>query len=181
MRASRGSNHLKRLARSGRVALSSAVGRVGSVTALFVAISTSAIAATATSSFIVRMTIQPTCLVATNPLAFPQYSGAVDTATTTLTITCTNKTTYNVGLSPGAAQGATVTTRQVTSGANTMNYGLFSDSGHSTNWGQTIGTDTVAGTGNGAAQTLTVYGLVPGAQIAAPATYTDTIVATVTY
>lgn len=127
------------------------------------------------------MVIQPSCVIAANPLPFPRYSGAVDTATSTMTITCTHKTPYNVGLSPGATSGATVTTRQMINGTKKIKYGLFRDSGHSLNWGQTVGSDTVAGTGTGAAQTLTVYGLIPASQFVAPATYTDTIVATVTY
>ena len=70
---------------------------------------------------------------------------------------------------PGPASGATVATRKMTSGAATVNYTLYSDSGRTTVWGNTIGTDTVAGTGNGAAQTLTVYGRVPPQTTPAPA------------
>jgi spore coat protein U-like protein len=48
-------------------------------------------------------------------------------------------------------------------------------------WGITIGTDTVSATGNGAAQTHTVYGRVPAQTTPAPATYSDTVTVTVTY
>jgi spore coat protein U-like protein len=51
----------------------------------------------------------------------------------------------------------------------------------STNWGNTVGTDTVAGTGNGAAQALTVYGQIAAGLYVTPGSYTDTITATVTY
>jgi spore coat protein U-like protein len=103
-------------------------------------------------------------------------------ATTTVQVTCTNTTPYNVGLNPGTAIGATVTTRKMTGPASaTLNYALTQDSGHVTNWGQTVGTDTVAGTGNGSAQTLTVYGILAAGQYPAPGAYSDTITATVTY
>jgi spore coat protein U-like protein len=62
-----------------------------------------------------------------------------------------------------------------------LNYELFRDSARTLNWGNTIGTDTVAGTGNGLAQTLTVYGRILGSQLVAPGAYTDTVTATLTY
>jgi spore coat protein U-like protein len=58
---------------------------------------------------------------------------------------------------------------------------MFSNSTRTANWGQTVGTDTVTGTGNGAAQALTVYGQVTAGQFVAPGAYSDTITATVTY
>lgn len=101
-------------------------------------------------------------------------------------VTCTNTTPYNVGLSAGGATGATVTARKMTgtTGLATgvlLGYGLFTDSGHVTNWGNTIGTDTVTGTGSGAAQALTVYGEIPASELVAPGSYSDTITATVSY
>ena len=138
--------------------------------------------ATATTTFAVSATVPATCIVSATPMAFGSYTGVlINTVTSTITVTCTNTTPYNVGLSAGLATGATVTTRKMTSGANTLGYSLFSDSGRTQNWGVTIGTDTVAGTGNGAAQVLTVYGQVAAGQYVTPATYTDTITATVTY
>jgi spore coat protein U-like protein len=102
-------------------------------------------------------------------------------ASTTITITCTNTTAYNVGLSPGNGTGATVTNRLMTNGAVTVQYGLFSDAARSVNWGQTVPTDTVAKVGTGAAQVLTVYGRVTAGRFVAPGTYNDIITATVTY
>jgi spore coat protein U-like protein len=62
-----------------------------------------------------------------------------------------------------------------------LNYSLHSDAARTVVWGNTAGTDTVAGTGNGLAQTLTVYGNIPGGQLSAPGAYTDTVTATLTY
>jgi len=60
-------------------------------------------------------------------------------------------------------------------GAETITYGLYKDADRSQPWGDT-GTpgSTIAGTGNGAAQTLTVYGRVPPQKTPSPGTYTDT-------
>jgi spore coat protein U-like protein len=141
-----------------------------------------ALAATATTTFAVTATVQATCLVAATPMAFGIYTGVISTSTSIVSVTCTNTTPYNVGLSAGLATGATVTTRSMTGTASALlGYALFSDSARTVNWGLTIGTNTVTGTGNGAAQPITVYGQVPAAQFVAPGAYSDTITATVTY
>ena len=63
----------------------------------------------------------------------------------------------------------------------TISYSLYTDTGRSTNWGNTVGTDTKSGTGNGSAQSLTVYGNLTANQYPTPGSYSDTITATVTY
>ena len=139
-------------------------------------------AATATSSFAVTATVASTCLVSATSLGFGSYTGLVVPALSTVSVTCTNTTPYNVGLSAGLGTGATVTTRKMTGPASALlAYGLFQDAGHTLNWGVTAGTDTVAGTGNGATQPITVYGQIPTAQYVAPGAYADTITVTVTY
>jgi spore coat protein U-like protein len=142
-------------------------------------------AATTTSTFTVSITLVATCTInSASTLNFGNSVGILSAAlpgTSTLSVTCSNTTPYNIGFDAGTATGATVTTRKMTSGANTVSYGLYSDSGHTTNWGNTVGTDTVAGTGNGAAQSYTVFGQVPIQTTPAPGTYTDTITVTVTY
>jgi spore coat protein U-like protein len=111
-------------------------------------------------------------------------SGVIATAmnqTSTVQVQCTNTTPFNIGLNAGTATGATVTTRKMTSGSNTINYSLFRDAGMTSNWGQTVGTDTVSSTGTGAVQSFTVYGQVPAQSTPAPGAYSDTITVTVTY
>jgi spore coat protein U-like protein len=142
----------------------------------------SAIAATTTTTFGVSETVQATCLVSATALAFGTYTGAVSNSTSTVSVTCTNTTSYNVGLSAGLATGATVTSRSLTGpGSALLGYGLFQNAGYTSNWGQTVSTDTVAGSGNGSAQPITVYGQIAAGQYVAPGAYTDTITATVTY
>jgi spore coat protein U-like protein len=115
-------------------------------------------------------------------MAFGTYTGVAATGTSSVTVTCTNSTTYNVGFSAGGGTGAIVTARAMTGPAGAqLGYSLFSDSGRTVNWGQTVGTDTVGGTGNGNAQVTSVYGSVAAGQYVAPGSYTDTITATVTY
>lgn len=147
----------------------------------------SALAAESTTTFSVGATIADSCAVSASNLAFgnidPLDNATNNTdATTTIEVTCANGTTYDVGLDAGLATDATVSTRAMTSGADALNYSLYSDAGRSTNWGNTVGTDTVSDTGTGSAQTITVYGRVPSGQETVPTgTYADTITVTVTY
>jgi spore coat protein U-like protein len=69
----------------------------------------------------------------------------------------------------------------LSNGTATVQYQLYSDSGRSVVWGNTIGTNTVSGTGNGSAQTLTVYGQVAPQTTPAASTYTSTVTASVTF
>jgi len=140
--------------------------------------------ATTTTTFTVQITITASCTInSASTLNFGSQgvlSANVD-QTSTIQVQCTNTTPYNIGLDAGTGTGATVAARKMTNGANTVTYSLYSDSGRTTVWGNTIGTDTVAATGNGAAQSYTVYGRVPPQTTPAPAVYTDTITVTVTY
>jgi spore coat protein U-like protein len=141
-------------------------------------------ASTSQYSFTVTATVSSSCNVGATSLNFGStgiLNSNVD-ATNTVTATCTSTTPYNIGLNAGTGSGATVTARKMTSGAGaTINYSLYSNSGRTTNWGNTVGTDTVSGTGSGLGQNYTVYGRVPAQTTPAPTTYSDTIVATVTY
>src|SRR5262249_28212807 len=101
--------------------------------------------------------------------------------TSTLQVQCTDTTPYNIGLNAGTGAGATVGVRKLTSGGATINYSLYSDAGHTTVWGNTISTDTVAASGNGSSQSYTIFGRVPAQATPVPGTYTDTITVTVTY
>jgi len=148
-------------------------------------LSTAAQAATATSNFQVKLTITAQCLAATaNDLDFGTtgfLSSNVDVQSS-IAVSCTNTTPYNVGFDKGV-NGAAVTTRQMKGGPTNelISYSIYSNAGRTTNWGNTVGTDTVAGTGSGSAQTIQVYGRVPPQTTPTPGNYTDTITVTVTY
>jgi spore coat protein U-like protein len=118
-------------------------------------------------------------------LSFPAFTPSQGTITTTSTIgvKCTNTTPYNIGLGAGSGTGATVTTRVAMKGSDKLEYQLFSNSGRTANWGETVGTDTVAGTGSGYSteKTHTVYGKISEQLDAVPGNYSDTVAITVTY
>jgi len=142
-------------------------------------------AATATTSFLVTATVLKFCAVVATPMAFGDYTSSTDAiGTSTITVTCTNGTAYDIGLDAGGAAGATVTTRQMsgtTVTAARLNYFLYSDSSRTVNWGNTVGTDTVHLTAGATPIISTVYGRVPAGQFVAPDAYLDTINVTVTY
>lgn len=145
-----------------------------------------AAAATTTTTFTVTANVVTNCTVVANNLNFGNYTGVLLAGTTTLTATCSNGTAFNLGLDAGTAAGATVTTRQMQgpntrSGGDRLAYGLFRDAGHSLNWGNSVGTDTVASAGTGAAQNFTVFGQVPAAQHPAAGEYQDLITVTLTF
>ena len=142
-----------------------------------------AAAATATATFAVTATVVATCTTSASPLAFGSYTGVQANATTTVTVTCTNTTPYNIGLNAGlgVTPTATVTTRKMTGSGATLNYSLGKDAAQAANWGNTPAVDAVAGTATGSPIAVTIYGRIPAGQFVAPATYTDTITATVTY
>ena len=141
-------------------------------------------AATATTTMPVTMTITAGCTVTATSVAFGSQSvlASALAATGTLAVTCTNTTPYNVGLDAGGGAGATVTVRKMTGPASAMvNYGLYQNSALTTVFGNTVGTNTVAGTGIGTAQTITVYGQVPAQAAPTPGSYADVVNVTVTF
>jgi spore coat protein U-like protein len=175
---------MNRTAIAGTFRLLSTKLTLGLAVALALVLGGTASATTTTTTFPVQITIQATCtIVSASTLNFGTQallSANID-QTSTIQVQCTNTTPYNIGLDAGTATGATVTTRKMTNGAATVSYSLFSNAGRTTNWGDTVGTDTVAATGNGASQSFSVFGRVPAQTTPAPNVYTDTITVTVTY
>jgi len=134
-------------------------------------------AANTSTTFTVSATVVATCSVSASNLAFGSYTGTGNTdQTTTVTVTCGNGTGYSVALNDGA--NASGSTRRMANGSNYLAYELYSDSGRTTVWNAAA---PVAGTGNGGAQTLTVYGRIPTGQSVPAGAYTDTVQVTVTY
>lgn len=154
--------------------------------AALIAMAGSAVAGTTTTTMPVKITIQNACQLATGAAPTLDFgtqgplTANID-QTTTLTVTCTTSAPYNVGLDAGTNSSGNVANRAMNNGAVKVAYQLYSDNGRTKVWGNTIGTDTLAGTGNGAAQTLTVYGRVPPQTTPAAGVYTDTVNVTVTY
>lgn len=115
-------------------------------------------------------------------LLFGNVPGLLTVATdqtSLLRVTCTNRAPFQLGLDNGAnASGAQ---RRMGSAGQYVNYELYRDSARTQRWGNTLNSDTYAGTGSGSEQTVTVYGRVPPQAAAMAGTYSDLITVTVTY
>ena len=135
------------------------------------------------------------CTATPSGLAFGPYdpSSALPTDTNgTITVSCSaavvSITTYTLALSAGAS--GTVGQRTLTSGRSSLAYQLYSDAARSVVWGDgTGGSTTVSGSvtvvlsgaiGSGS-QVQTVYARIPAGQMATPASYSDSVLLTVTY
>lgn len=142
-------------------------------------------AATTTTTFQVTATVLARCTITATDLAFGDYdptNASPTDATSTITVRCNKNKAYDVGLDAGTFSGATVTTRRMSGpDPDGLNYELYQDATRAINWGNTVGTNTVSGTGSGSTQTLTVYGRIPNDQSVADGAYSDTITATITY
>ncbi|WP_244850755.1 spore coat U domain-containing protein [Caballeronia sp. SL2Y3] len=158
---------------------------VAFVASAVLSVSPSLFAASKTATFQVTLTIQDDCSIAANPLDFGStgvIANNIDQSTN-VSVTCTTGTPYNVALDAGSPTGSTISARTLNNAANTgtVQYNLFRDSGRTQIWGQTVGSDTVSGVGNGSAQTISVFGRVPAQPTPAADTYMSTVTATVVF
>jgi spore coat protein U-like protein len=129
----------------------------------------------------ITATVASSCSVSATTLAFGNYVLAQLDGSSTITATCTNGTTYTIGLDAGTFSGATTSTRKMTGpSASGLSYSLYSDATRATNWGNVTGS-WVSGIGSGAAQVLSVFGRIPASQTALIGSYTDTITVTITF
>jgi spore coat protein U-like protein len=95
----------------------------------------------------------------------------------TITINCVNGTAYSV--IAGNGNNYSGGWRMVNGSGKYLTYGLYSNAARTTTF-PSSGT-TVAATGNGSAQTLTVYGRVPAQTVGGTGDFTDAVAFTVTY
>ena len=146
---------------------------------------------TATSTFQVTMTITSSCAVTTAPTnislgsAVAQTAAVTNNSSNTFKVSCSNKTPFTVGLAPSNANTSGLGAMSGT-GSNTdkVPYQLYSNSGLTTVWGNTIGTNTMASTGAGMAASkgvqFTAYAQAVNADFA-PDSYADTVTVNVNY
>lgn len=151
-------------------------------------------AATATSNLSVSVTITASCTIGTASLNFGNsvsggslLSSALP-GSTTVSATCTSGTPYSIGMDNGA--NASAAQRRMSNGSGAyLAYDLYTDSGRTAAW--TTATSSAAcassnscylGTGNGTAQSVSIYGNIPQqASAPAPGSYADTVTMTITY
>lgn len=132
--------------------------------------------------FQVTATVLATCEVTADDLEFGDYDpiAASDLdAATTLSLTCTNGTDYELSMSIGA--GESTAARYMRDGAEQLAYILYQDTNRTTLWGANGGVDTLDGTGTGTPDVIDVFGRIPMQQAAPAGDYADTITVTVTW
>ena len=144
-----------------------------------------ALATDTTGTLSVTATVTSNCAVSTTAVAFGNVDVTLNAnvdATGGISVTCTNGTAWTAKAAAGGGSGATITDRKMTSGANLLNYGLYTDSARTTVWGDGTTGSAITGTGTGAVQASTIYGRVPSGQTTKPVgSYADTVTVTVTY
>jgi spore coat protein U-like protein len=138
----------------------------------------------------VSATVVDSCSIAAEPVAFGNYDSLAtsDKANAgSVTVTCNEGASATITLGQGTNAGsgssdAAPARRLADSGGNFLNYNLYQGIDHLVVWGNTSGTGQAQTGVGGAGATLAVYGLIPKAQLSAPAgSYSDTVVATVTF
>ena len=157
------------------------------ITGILLAVAGAAQAESKNASFTVSATVAKACTIDANNMNMGTWSGTGNLdGTTTVTVKCTNGTSYNVALDNGT-NGTSTADRKLGDGAERLSYNLFRDSGRTQVWGSTIGTDTVPGSGTGMAtanaRSIDVFARIAQADLLAakPGTYTDSVTATITY
>lgn len=138
----------------------------------------------ASTTFRVSANVQAVCAVTATDLDFSNYnaqSGSPLLGQTMMQVNCTPGSGYHIALNAGTSPGATVNQRKMVSGANRLDYQLYSDANRTKIWGNTVPVNTVFGVGTGVAQQLTVFGSVPAAQVVPAGSYTDTITVNIYY
>jgi spore coat protein U-like protein len=105
--------------------------------------------------------------------------GADVLATSTIQITCELGDTYTIGLNDGVNRaGGQRRMARTSAPVNYLNYNVFQDAARTLPWGDNGGS-RVSAVGTGGAQSYTVFGQLPGAQVVPAGAYVDTVTVTV--
>ena len=147
---------------------------------------TPAFAATTSTTLNVSATVTANCTVSSSALAIGNVnpiSGSDVDATGGISVTCTNGTGWTATAGVGSGSGASYAARRMTAGSDLLSYNIYTDAARTNVWGDgTGGTATIADSGTGVAQNVTVFGRVPSGQTSVPpGGYADTVAVTVTY
>ena len=144
-------------------------------------------AATATTTFNVKLTVGASCTVAATDIDFGTVTAAVAanlSQSGTLSVRCPASTSYTLGLTPSnnTTTGAGEMSGTTAGNTSTVGYQLHQTSASGPVWGNVTGSNTVTGTGSGMGNTTThtVYASVPTTDVT-PDTYSDVVTVTLTY
>lgn len=135
-----------------------------------------------TATLSVTGPVSATCSISAAAMSFPSYSAtATVTATSNLSINCSNGASYQVSL--GSGQNVSGSTRRMVGpSTNYLTYQLHRDSARTLLWGDGTALGTKhSGTGTGSAQTVPVYGRIQSGQYRAVGSYSDSVVVTIEY
>jgi spore coat protein U-like protein len=154
--------------------------------ATLASLATPTFAATATTSLTVTGTVVATCSVSASALNFggsiPTPVNGDITAQGAINATCSTAVPFDIALNVGQGQGATMASRKMSSGTNTVNYQIHSDATRSTIWGDGSPNAPVNRlTGTGLPMSIPVFGRIPMGQSPAIGIYSDTILVTLTF
>lgn len=137
------------------------------------------------SDFMVSADIEPSCTVSAGTLDFGTLGTNVSAAVvaqTTIDVSCSAGVPYSVQLGQGQGPGVSdPTARQMSSGSNTLSYGLYRNQTLTAPWGWTVGVNDNSGTGTGAIQSIPVYGQINSGQTVPVGVYSDSVIITVNY
>lgn len=152
------------------------------------ALAPAAQAGTATSNLNVTATVSATCSINAGSLAFGTYntiSGAQVDGTTTVSVACTKGATATItlgqGQNPGTGSTDVVPIRRMISGINFLSYALYSDSTRLVTWGNTVATGQGYTAASSATTQLTVYGRIAASQDVPAGSFSDVVLATITF
>jgi spore coat protein U-like protein len=98
-----------------------------------------------------------------------------------LTINCKGSGSDNFEVTLSTGQSHIYTTRRMRSGGNYLYYNLYTSADRSAVWGDGHGGSQLMTVRKNKATTLSIFGQIPAEQDAAVGTYTDPILATVTF
>jgi spore coat protein U-like protein len=137
----------------------------------------------------VTASVVNTCQITGGTLNFGAYdtvSGAAVNASTTVSVECTEGATAIITLGQGANPDTGTTTavplrRMSDGGTNYLSYFLYSDTDRLTVWGETPVTGKSYTATSAAPANLTVFGTIAANQDEPANSYSDTVVATITF
>lgn len=145
-------------------------------------LSSSVYAGTATNTVAVSATVVNTCTITTGSVAYGTVDPTLNTnidQSGTFSVTCTSGAAWTIGLDNGSNVLTGQRRLRVGATTNYLNYNLYTDAGRATAWTTAA---PLAGTGDGLAQTQTIFARIPSGQTTAPAgSYVDTVSATINF
>jgi spore coat protein U-like protein len=147
-----------------------------------------ATAGTSTSPMAVSATVSSTCAISAGSMAFGAYDPVAATqvdGSATVSVNCTKgaaaKITLGQGQNAGGGSTDAIPARRMTDGSSFLTYALFSDASRTTVWANTAATGVTYNAASSAQQQITVYGRITASQDIPAGSYTDSVVATITF